>query len=143
MSWISDVRSELKHLKRTPKEVRKFAYLVGSLLLIIGGDGVYKHWNGAVVSLLLIIAFLLLVCGAMKPQYLTRVYGAWMGIAFGLGWIVSRAILILLFYLVITPVGLLARLFGKKFIDVSFPGAKESYWVPRIGGKKMHYEKMF
>ena len=143
MSWISDVRSELRQLRRTPKALRKFAYLVGALLLIIGGDGVYKHWNVPEIALLFTIAALLLTCGAIRPQLLSRVYGAWMGIAFALGWIVSRAILIILFYLVITPVGLLARLFGKRFIDVNFPGTKDSYWIPRTAGKKMEYEKMF
>jgi multidrug transporter EmrE-like cation transporter len=143
MSWISDVRAELKQLKRTPKALRKFAYLVGPLLLIIAAEGVYKHWNTTGVFLLFTIAILLLACGAIRPQYLSTVYGVWMGMAFALGWIVSRAILILLFYLVITPVGMLARLFGKKFIDTDFPGTKDSYWIPRGAGKKMEYEKMF
>jgi hypothetical protein len=143
MSWISDVRGELKQLERTAKALRKFAYLVGSLFMIIAGDGVYKHWNVLEVALLFTVATLLLVCGAIRPQYLSKVYGVWMGIAFALGWIVSRAILIILFYLVITPVGILARLFGKRFIDVDFPGSKNSYWIPRAAGKKMEYEKMF
>jgi len=143
MSWISDVRTELNQLKRTPKALRKFAYLVGSVFLLVGGDGVYKHWNPAAVTLFVLIAVVLLACGAIQPQILGGVYRGWMGIAFALGWVVSRAILILLFYLVITPVGILARFFGKKFVDVSFPEDKETYWIPRSAGKGINYEKMF
>jgi len=36
MSWISDVRVEMRGLKRTPKELRKFAYLVGSVFILVG-----------------------------------------------------------------------------------------------------------
>ena len=72
-----------------------------------------------------------------------KVYAVWMGIAFALGWVVSRAILILLFYFIITPIGMVARLFGKKFIDITFSHASESYWISRGNSKKINYEKMF
>ena len=52
MSWISDVRGEMRRLKRTPKEIRKFAYLVGSVFILVGGAGVFKHWNVFVVAVL-------------------------------------------------------------------------------------------
>ena len=69
---------------------------------------------------------MLLLGGLLNPKALERVYAVWMGIAFALGWVVSRAILILLFYFVITPIGIVARLSGKKFIDITFPQASES-----------------
>jgi hypothetical protein len=143
MSWISDVRVEMRGLKRTPKELRKFAYLVGSVLIIVGGAGLFKHWHVLVVAALWGAGLMLLLGGLLTPRLLEGVYTVWMGIAFGLGWVVSRAILVLLFYLVITPIGMLARLLGKKFIDITFPQAGESYWISRQNSKKINYEKMF
>ena len=143
MSWISDVRVELRSLKRTPKELRKFAYLVGSVFILIGGAGFFKHWDVLVVAALWGAGLILLLGGLLNPRSLERLYAVWMGIAFALGWVVSRAILILLFYLVITPIGMLARLFGKKFIDITFPQAVESYWISRQNSKRINYEKMF
>ena len=143
MSWISDVRVEMRGLKRTPKELRKFAYLVGSVFILVGGAGLFKHWHVLVVAVLWGAGLMLLLGGLLNPRSLERVYAVWMGIAFVLGWVVSRAILVLLFYLVITPIGMLARLLGKKFIDITFPQAGESYWISRQNSKKINYEKMF
>jgi hypothetical protein len=143
MSWISDVRSEMHRLKRTPKELQRFAFLVGSVLLLIGGAGLFKHWSVLVAAALWVGALMLLLGGWLNPQLLEKVYAVWMGMAFALGWVVSRAILILLFYLVITPIGIVARMFGKKFVDVAFRRGSESYWIPRRNSKKINYEKMF
>ncbi len=143
MSWISDVRGELRRLKRTAKELRKFGYLVGSVFILIGGAGLFKHWHVLVIAALWVAASMLLLGGLLNPKLLEAAYAVWMGIAFAIGWIVSRAILILLFYFVVTPIGIIARFFGKKFIDISFLRSSESYWVPRGNSKKINYEKMF
>ena len=143
MSWISDVRSEVHRLKCTPKDLRKFAYIVGSVFVLIGGEGFLKHWHPAAVTVLWLVGLILLCCGLVCPQRLRRIYMVWMGFAFALGWVVSRAILFFLFYLVITPIGLAARLFGKKFIDTDFLKRRETYWVEKGNSKKIDYEKLF
>ncbi len=143
MSWINDVRGEVHRLKCTPKELQKFAYLVGSVLIIIGGGGIFKHWHFFIIAGIWITAAILLFCGIFSPRSLRRVYVAWMGVALALGWIVSRAILVLLFYFVITPIRMVAQLFGKKFIDIDFSRVSASYWVERGSSKKIDYEKMF
>jgi hypothetical protein len=143
MSWISDVRDEVRRLKCTAKELRKFGYLVGSVLILIGGAGCLKHWQFYIVGGIWAGGVVLVSCGFLFPKSLVRVYKVWMGIAFALGWVVSRAILILLFYLVIMPIGMTARLFGKRFIDVNFRRVAKTYWVARGNSKKINYEKMF
>ncbi|MGA7161698.1 MAG: SxtJ family membrane protein [Bacteroidota bacterium] len=143
MSWISDVRSEMHRLKCTSKELRKFAYLVGSVLVLMGGAGFFKHWHFSIMVLLWLCAATLLCMGLLYPKGLRGVYVVWMGIAFSLGWVMSRAILILLFYFVITPIGVAARIFGKKFIDINFSDSHKTYWVERGNSKKMDYEKLF
>ena len=142
MSWIRDVRDELHRLKRTPRELRKFGYLVGSVFLLISLAGVFKHWSLVILVILGIAGVYLLAAGLLFPVSLRRVYGIWMGFAFALGWIVSRIILILLFYLILTPIGIAARLSGKKFIDTSYPDSKSSFWIAKGESAKINYDKM-
>lgn len=57
------------------------------------------------------------------------IYWLWMGIAFVMGSIISRIILVAVFFLVFTPMGLLGRLLGRDKLILRKP-QKESYWVP-------------
>ena len=65
-----------------------------------------------------------------------------MSIALFIGWIVSRIILAFLFFIVITPIGLIARLVRKEFLDKQFNNKKDTYWIvkdnPEVNYKKMH-----
>ena len=142
MSWISDVKGELERLRRGKGELRKFGLLVGGAFIVVAVVGLLKHWSGALLMTTSVLGALLLLAGWLSPKILTRAYGVWMGIAFALGWVVSRVILIILFYAVLSPLGMIARLAGKKFIDTGFGVGRESYWVARTGGKKIDYDKM-
>lgn len=57
----------------------------------------------------------------------------------------TRVILIVLFYLIITPMGLLAKLFGTSFLDMKFKEKKESYWVAvkEERSARFNYERQF
>jgi hypothetical protein len=76
-------------------------------------------------------AALLIVFGVASPNTLRPVYIGWMSMAFVLGFIISHLILGLLFYCVITPMGLVARLAGKDFLRSRRDPAARSYWFPR------------
>ena len=62
-----------------------------------------------------------------------------------MGWFMTRVILSLLFYLVVTPIGLIARLSGNQFLDVKMDDSQTSYWNYRKTKKdeKEDYEKQF
>ena len=62
-----------------------------------------------------------------------------------LGWIMTRVILSLLFYVVFTSIGLTLRFFGKQFLELRWDKSKESYWNFRTEEhlKKENYEKQF
>ena len=74
---------------------------------------------------------LLLALGAVFPKGLRYAYVAWMCLAIVLGFIVSTAILTLFFILVITPIGLTARLLGKDFLRLKLDGRESTYWINR------------
>ena len=65
------------------------------------------------------------------PRILRPVFLVWMGLAICLGLVVSTILLAIFFYVVLTPVGWLARLSGKDFLQRKMLPPGESYWVKR------------
>jgi len=142
MSWISDVKDELKTLEISKKILRKFGVMVGGIFLLIG-FWIYYSSQNFVCLIFLFIGTMLLVSGLIFPTTLSLVYKVWMGLAFTLGWLMSRILLTILFYFVITPIGLLAKLVGKDFLDINYKLKRESYWIIRPENKKADYTKMY
>lgn len=123
------IRDEIKQLKTGPGDLRKFGFLVGGVLAALG---LYLWIRGrAWFPWLLAPGAALLVLGALAPRALKHVYIAWMSLAIVLGFIVSNVILALFFFLVITPVGLVARLSGRDFLNRKLDRAAATYWLPR------------
>jgi len=143
MSWISDVKVELKELDTSPKSLRKFGLLIGSIFLALA---IFLLWRGhspVFTYVFGVIGAILFLMGAFCPKGLKPVHKVWMGMALAMGWVVSRVLLVLLFYIIMTTVGIIARLFRKEFLDVKFRDGRESYWLKRAVDKKVNYEKMY
>lgn len=143
MNWISDVQEELKNLDTSEKKLRRFGITVGAVFLAITLWMFLKQYPILFQYLLGIIGILLMGIGISCPSVLKRIYKVWMGVAFAIGWIVSRILLVIIFYLVLTPIGLTARLFGKDFLDIRVKKVQDSHWIKRDRGKAVNYEKMY
>jgi hypothetical protein len=76
-----------------------------------------------------IVAVVAVSWALIAPSSLAPVYRAWMKLGHGLGWVNTRIILSLLYYLVFTPVGLLMRLFGKDPMRREWLADEDSYRV--------------
>lgn len=124
------------------RTITSFAWIVSAALLVIAG---YKWWRGApqwVWVTLLSLAAALLLSAAIAPSLLRPVYRGWMRIGEALGWINTRILLTLVFFLVVTPIGLVMRLFGRSPMAVR---RGDSYWIdvePHSYGDR-HVEKQF
>ena len=91
------------------------------------------------------IGTLLLVFGLALPAILRPVYGPWLAFAALLSLVMTRVILGLLFYAVLTPIGLVSRLFGKHFLELGPNTTKKTHWnykTTKIQHDK-DYEKQF
>ena len=62
-----------------------------------------------------------------------------------LGWVMTRLILSILFYLIITPIGLITRLIGEDFLSLRDPNGSDSFWNHRDSTAELNqnYEKQF
>ena len=77
------------------------------------------------------IAAAVAIVGLMQPRLVRPVYLAWMCAAFPIGWLISHLLLAGVFYLLITPLGLLLRLIGRDKLNLRFERKAKSYWTPR------------
>jgi Na+(H+)/acetate symporter ActP len=113
------------------KEIRKWAVLMAIILVVIGAVQLYllRHQNTATVLWLIAIVFL--VDGLLFPSLLKPVYWLWMKFAGALAWINTRLIMVLVFYLIFTPVGIILRILGVDLIKQRWDEKKQSYWIDR------------
>ena len=118
----------MRQPKKTKKELRKFGLVMTVPLALIAG---YLWWKGGgAYPYVLGAAAFFLLNGLLVPQLLRPIEKVWMKFAEIMGAIMTRIILTLAFYLVITPFGLLLRLMRKDLLDLRFNQQRESYWIP-------------
>ena len=86
-----------------------------------------------------------MVVGAVLPRTLKWIYIVWMSLAIVLGFIVSGILLTFFFFVVITPIGWVARIFGNDFLSLKLDRPVASYWIPRERKPKTpaEYERQF
>src|SRR4030042_6975210 len=125
------------------KEWQKFGFgLSAIVLLIMVLQFLFRQefsWFLLICSLFLVLISLGLPA-VLKPLFILFSY-----IGLVMGWVMTRIIITLLFYLVLTPIGLIAKVAGKNFLDTEFKKNRESYWkeVPASRIDKSDYEKQF
>ena len=123
------IREQLQQLKTGPRDLRRFGLMVGSVLALLGAVLLWRHQ--AAGPWLLVGGLTLVGVGAAAPRILKPIYIGWMALAFVLGAVVSTVLLTVIFYLAVTPIGLLARCFGKDFLNRKWEPRAATYWVPR------------
>ena len=134
---------EIKNIKSEKSDLRKFGITIGLILLIIAGFLFWKEKES--FQILLTFGVTLCILGIAIPFILKPIYWVWMIFATILGWIMTRVILSSLFYIILTPIGLILRFFGKQFLELRWDKSKESYWNYKIKKKykKSDYERQF
>jgi len=121
---------EFKDIKSGKKDLRQFGLLVGAILAVLGA---FLLWRGRPsYPYFLVPGLILIFSGAVVPQVLLPFQKAWMIISIILGFFVSRALLVLIFYAVLTPMGLVMKMLGKDILDERIDKNKKSYWIDRI-----------
>jgi hypothetical protein len=137
------ILEEIKKIKSDKKSLREFGLTVGGILVILGLIALWRHKGSW--PYLLVPGAALVILGLTVPAALLPFQKAWMAFAVVIGYFMSRVILVLLFYAVITPIGVIARLFGKDMLDERIDKSRPSYWkVRNVSSKdKKSYENQF
>jgi len=137
------IAEEIKNIKSGKSDLRRFGITMGVVLVLLGGVLWWREidWYGY----LFICAAVFIVLGFAVPTTLKPIHIAWMTLSIVLGWIMTRVILSVLFYLIITPTGWLGKLFGERFLDLKIDPDASSYWIHRkkLDANKSDYERQF
>ncbi len=126
----------------TTKDLRNFGLMVGTVFTVIGLWPLVVH--GDQVRLwALVPGLVLILLGLIWPPALRLIYRGWMAIGLVLGWINTRIILGIIFYGLMTPVGLFMRARGKDFMRRIFVQDVDTYRVNRTARRPDHLKRQF
>jgi hypothetical protein len=133
---------EIKNIPNSNKDIKSFGITIGIVLLII--SGLLMYYNKESYQLIVIIASTFIGLGLIIPIMLKPFYFVWMTFAAILGWVMTRIILSLVFYFIMTPISFLTRLFGEDFLALKRKNFN-SYWNHRDNSTELNqdYEKQF
>jgi hypothetical protein len=134
----------MTEIRTSRAELRQFGLLVGGVLLALGGWWRYRQMFATGSFVALSAGTALVACAAVAPASLRFVHRYWMALAEAMSFVMTRVILLLVFTLVVTPIGVVRRMFGAD--PLRRRGARsDSYWeqYPVRQHDRRHYEKMF
>src|ERR1700720_3339560 len=126
----------------TPKQLRSFGITVGSIFLLIGfWPAVFRNedprwWIVGVAGCLLIPA-------VVFPTTLFWIYKGWMLVGHVLGWINTRIILGVVFYVIVTPIGILRSWLRKDPMGRQLRPDLDSYRIVRKPRPASHLTKQY
>ncbi|MDP1670751.1 MAG: SxtJ family membrane protein [Alphaproteobacteria bacterium] len=108
---------------------RAFGFVFAGFFAILSG---LAWWNASSLLIYwLITSALFLAVALVAPRALTPLNRLWFRFGLLLHTIVSPVIMGLLFFVTITPIGWLMRLFGARPLNLKFDSAAQSYWIKR------------
>ena len=114
----------------TTGELRKFAFTVGVAFIAFAGISLLRG-HTATPRILAAVGGLLLLAGLTIPSKLGPVYRAWMRFGESLSKVTTPVFMGVVYFLVLTPIGLLKRAFGPSSL---LRPKGTSYWVERGPG---------
>ncbi len=108
---------------------RSFGLLFFVVFLVIA---LWPLTKKSEINLYLIsIALIFFVLGILNSKILSPLNKAWIKLGEILGRIVAPVVMAIVYFIILTPISLLVRLFGKDLIGMKFSNDIKSYWVKR------------
>ena len=133
---------EIKNIKSEKNDIRNFGLTIGAVLIAIVMLLFWKVKQS--YHILMTVGVVLCVTSLILPVILKPFYFAWMTFAVILGWFMTRVILSLIFYGIVTPIGLFSRLLGKEFLNLKLNKTENTYWNYRNNDRLItDYGKQF
>ena len=135
--------NEIKNINYNKTQIRNFGIILSIIFLFFN---LFFYLVGKNISNpLLILTPTMLLISLYLPTLIKPIYSIWMLLAIIIGWIMTRIILIIMYYIILTPISLISRLFRKQFLDLNWSNTKSSFWNLKNKNKfnKSDYENQF
>ena len=112
---------------------RSFGLVFFIVFLIIGlwplaHEGPVRYWS-------FVIALIFLFLGILNSKILTPLNVLWSKFGELLGIVIAPIVMGIIFFLVVTPTGLIMRMLGKDLLRNKFQINNESYWIKKEKNK--------
>ncbi len=114
----------------SPRELRQFAVMGIAFSGLVAGLVLWKGGSATWAATIAGGGVVLGTAGLVTPPLVRPVYVVLMALALPIGWIVSHVLLALIFYGLMTPLGLMLRLLGHDPLRRRFDPGADSYWIP-------------
>ena len=114
---------------------RSFGILFFIVFLIIGLWPLLSGETFRLWSIILSLIFLLL--GLLNSKLLTPLYKAWIQLGITLGKVIAPLVMLVIFFAIVTPIGLLLKIFGKDLLKIKKNKLAKTYWIIRENLKSM------
>ena len=109
---------------------RNFGLVFFIIFLILG---LWPITNGEEIRIwLILLAFIFLILGIMESKLLSPLNRLWFKFGIMLGAIVAPIVMGAIFFIVVTPIGIVMSIMGKDLLNKKHDKKKETYWIKRI-----------
>ena len=119
---------------------KSFGLLFFAVFLIIG---LWPLKNGENLNIYFITASVVfLILGLLNSKLLTPLNKSWIKLGEILGIIIAPIVMALVYFVILTPVSLIVRMFGKDLLNLKFLKEKDTYWIKRkksLGSMKKQF----
>ena len=119
---------------------KSFGLLFFVVFLIIG---LWPLKNGENLNFYFITASVIfLILGLINSNLLTPLNKSWIKLGEILGIVIAPIVMALVYFVILTPVSLIVRVFGKDLLNLKFLKEKETYWIKRkksLGSMKKQF----
>jgi len=119
------------NLNPSKKELRTFGLIALAFLALIGWIVFRRSGSTPIGASIAGVGLILAALGLAIPQALRPVWIVLMIVNYPIGWVVTHVVMALIFYLVVTPVGVIMRLTGRDPMERAFDRSTKTYWKPR------------
>ena len=101
-------------------------FLLISIYPLINDENI-RYWS-------LLVSLIFLILGILNSRILTSLNIIWFKFGLFLGKIFAPLIMGIIFFLIVTPIGLIMKFFKKDLLNLKFNKDK-SYWIKKTGPK--------
>ena len=134
------MRSDIK--KRSYAIERNFGLVVGGVFVALSAWWLFRGKFPLVAPYVLALGTTLVLLGLIWPRALVWPNRLWMGLAEVMSFVMTRVILAIVFFLLVTPIGLIRKLVGGDPLNRR-ANKSDSYWKSYRQPDPRHYEKMY
>lgn len=139
MSLIKDIRN----IKKDTKSVKDFGRSLSALLLIFYAAGVFVDAEPKAKLSFLCLSLFFALATAFFQRLIYPVYLIWMPIGVTMVFVLTRIVLFVLFFVVLTPIALLLRLFKPDILDKKRLDIQPSFWAKISKDEHKSYETQY